>query len=61
MKVTVDRDLCIGYAECMRLAPKAFAIDDEQLVVLLDPDAADGAGLREAEQACPSGAIFVDP
>jgi ferredoxin len=60
MKVNVERDLCIGYGECVRLAPAAFALDAEQLAVVTDPGAADEAALLDAERSCPAGAISIE-
>ena len=41
--VDVDRDLCIGSGTCVRLAPGVFALDDEEISVVVDPHAADSA------------------
>jgi ferredoxin len=60
MSVNVERELCIGAGNCVRLAPAAFALDEDQLVVLTDPAAASDDELRAAEDACPAGAIYVE-
>jgi ferredoxin len=38
MKITVkvDRDLCIGAASCVTIAPETFQLNDENLAVVLD-------------------------
>ncbi len=59
LRVEVDRDLCISSGECERLAPAAFALDDEDIAVVVDPSAVDAETLRAAERSCPSGAIRV--
>jgi ferredoxin len=65
VSVKVERELCIGAGNCVRLAPAVFALDEDQLVVLLDPagerDASAEDALRAAEDACPAGAIYVEP
>jgi ferredoxin len=64
VNVKVERELCIGAGNCVRLAPAVFALDEDQLVVLVGPAGeGDGAGedaLRAAEDACPAGAIYVE-
>jgi ferredoxin len=57
--VDVDWDLCIGSGTCVRLAPGAFALDEEEISVVVDPDAADIGKLRLAADACPTEAIRI--
>ncbi len=56
----IDRDLCIGAATCVALAPKAWALDDEAKAIILDtsPDETDDA-LLEAAKGCPVMAIII--
>ncbi|QBS41214.1 ferredoxin [Nocardia sp. CS682] len=64
MKITIDRHRCIGAGMCALLAPEVFDQDtDDGKVRLLDPAPlpARHAVAREAEHACPSGAIDVVP
>ena len=62
MRVSVDPDLCIGTAECIRLVPGAFLIDKARGVS--EPtdlaETADPARLAEAARACPTHAITVE-
>lgn len=60
-RVTVDPDLCIGSAECVRLLPNAFRIDETRGVSVPQPAAraADLGLLAEAVRGCPTGAIGV--
>jgi ferredoxin len=60
MKVTVDRDLCIGAADCVRLAPGTFELDDEDRAVVVDPEPQATDRVRLAESSCPTGAIWVE-
>jgi ferredoxin len=57
--VDVDRDLCIGSGTCVRLAPGVFALDEDEVSVVVDPDAADISKLRLAAEACPTEAIRI--
>ena len=57
--VDVDRDLCIGSGTCVRLAPGVFALDEEEISVVVDPQAADISKLRLAAEACPTEAIRI--
>ena len=60
-RVTVDPELCIGTAECVRLLPEAFRIDEARGVS--EPtraaSVADPARLAEAVRSCPTGAIAL--
>jgi ferredoxin len=57
--IDVDRDLCIGSGTCVRLAPGVFALDDEEVSVVVDPGAADIGKLQLAAEACPTEAIRI--
>jgi ferredoxin len=59
LHVDVDRELCIGSGTCVRLAPRAFALDDEEISVVVDPEAAGEDKLRLAAEACPTEAIRI--
>jgi ferredoxin len=61
-RVTVDPELCVGTAECVRLAPQAFEIDEDRGVSVPRPGAAatELAILQEAAFNCPTRAITVD-
>ena len=60
-KVRVLRDVCIGAANCIAVAPDAFELDEEQIAVIKDswknvPD----DKLLEAAKSCPVAAIIVE-
>lgn len=59
MRVTADRDVCIGSGMCLLTAPAVFDQDDEGIVVLrtADPGPADADAVRRAVAHCPSGAL----
>ncbi len=56
----IDRDLCIGAATCVALAPRAWALDDEAKAIILDTteEETDDA-LMEAAKGCPVMAIII--
>ncbi len=60
MKVTVDRDKCIGAANCVAIASTVFELDDEMCAVVLDPNSADEETLKMASDACPVQAITLE-
>jgi ferredoxin len=60
IRVEIERD--IGSGTCVRLAPAVFALDDEEIAVVLDPEALDVSKLQLAADACPTEAIRIgDP
>ena len=62
MKITVDRDRCVGSAYCQRIAPATFDLGDDGIAVVLHADVAgaQAVGARVAEADCPSMAISVE-
>ncbi|MFI1918097.1 ferredoxin [Nocardia sp. NPDC020380] len=63
MRVTADRNICIGAGLCALTAPAVFDQDDDGLVELLNPVPGedDRPAVREAANICPSGAVtFTD-
>lgn len=61
LKVRVDRDLCIGAATCIAVAPKTFVLDSEAKAIVLQtaqeelPDT-----IIESAKACPVAAIIIE-
>lgn len=73
-KITVDRNLCIGAASCVAVAPGVFELDSENKAVIQKADGTADSGpveygvLREkadhdmlmlAAQSCPTRAIIL--
>ncbi len=58
-KVEVDRDVCIGAAPCVTVAPGVFQLDDENKAYVVDQNGADAETILLAAQACPVQAIKV--
>lgn len=61
MHVTVDPELCIGSAECVRILPSGFQIDEARGVSVPQPAAstADLELLANVVRSCPTGAVRV--
>jgi len=58
-KIVVDRDLCIGAASCVAIAPGVFALDEENKAYVVNPDGADNETILLAAQSCPTRAIIL--
>lgn len=59
-KIVVDRNLCIGAATCVAVAPKAFVLDNEaKAIVLTSFTEENEQTIIDAAKSCPVAAIFV--
>lgn len=58
-KIVVDRDLCIGAASCIALAPGVFELDAENKAVVYNDKGADSETILLAAKSCPTRAIIV--
>jgi ferredoxin len=59
LRIAIDRDLCVGFGDCVKEAPEGFALDEETIAVFVTPDAVDRERLLRACDACPVDAITV--
>lgn len=60
-KVKLLRDVCIGAASCVAIAPKAFILDNEGKVAQLPTLSTVGdQDLLAAAQSCPVDAIIIE-
>jgi ferredoxin len=61
MRVTADREVCIGAGMCALTAPEVFDQDDDGIVTVVRPHPEPGEqdAAREAEVLCPSGAVQI--
>jgi ferredoxin len=57
--ILVDRDLCMGSGMCIVYAPATFEHDAETKAVVVDPAGDPIESIRNAVQACPTGAITL--
>ena len=59
LKIRIDRELCVGFGDCVTAAPEAFVLDDEGLAVFKQPESVERERLVAACDACPVDAITV--
>jgi ferredoxin len=58
--VTIDRNLCIGAASCIAVAPKAYQLDDEAKAIFLDTAGEETPeAILDSAKACPVAAIII--
>ena len=61
LKMHVDRDLCIGAATCIAVAPKTFVLDSEAKAVFLQSAQQETPEtIIESTKACPVAAIIIE-
>ncbi|MDO8609474.1 MAG: ferredoxin [bacterium] len=61
LKVRVDRDLCIGAATCIAIAPNTFILDDEAKAIIIDTVAQDSdETIIDSAKACPVAAVIIE-
>lgn len=58
-KIVVDRNLCIGAASCIAVAPGVFELDSENKAVVFNAQGADEETILLAAKSCPTKAIIV--
>ncbi len=58
-RIYVDRDLCIGAASCVAIAPGVFSLDDENKAIVINDKGADDETILLAAQSCPTRAIIL--
>jgi ferredoxin len=58
-KIHVDRDLCIGAASCVAIAPSVFQLDEENKAYVVDEKGADDETILLAAKSCPTKAIII--
>ncbi len=59
LKVRIDRELCVGFADCIGEAPEAFKLDEGGTVVFVEPERVERDRLLRASDLCPVDAITV--
>lgn len=61
LKVKVDRDLCIGAATCVAVAPMTYVMDSEAKAIILKTAVNEAPDtVIEAAKACPVAAIIIE-
>jgi ferredoxin len=59
MRVSVDEELCVASGQCEMICPEVFEVDMVSEVKEEHPDESLHEQVRQAADACPSGAILV--
>ena len=60
LRVRIDRLLCVGFEDCIRVAPHVFRLDEEGIAVFVsDTDGVDRETVLSACAECPVDAIEV--
>ena len=60
MRVTADRELCVGSGACEMLAPDVFEVSDDGVVQVLQDRPDDEESVRQAAQQCPPRALSIE-
>ena len=62
MRIVVDLNRCLGYAQCVPLAPEVLKLNGEEALTY-DPNPDDSQRVRvlRAAASCPVQAIIVEP
>lgn len=61
LTVHVDRDICIGAATCIAIAPNTFLLDSEAKAIIIDTAGQDDeATVIDAARGCPVAAIYIE-
>lgn len=60
MRVHVDDTLCVATGQCEVICPEVFEVEEAASVLVPEPGPNLHGPVREAEAACPTGAIIVE-
>jgi ferredoxin len=61
LKIWVDRDLCIGAATCIAIAPNTYTLDSEAKAIILESADQDSDEVQiDAARGCPVAAIIIE-
>lgn len=58
-KILVKRDVCIGAASCVVVAPEVFELDEENKAIVINPKGTDDETILLAAKSCPVQAIIL--
>ena len=59
IQVSVNQELCVGNAVCVRISPKVFALNDRRQSQAVNPEGDSSEAVLQAAETCPVGAITV--
>lgn len=62
MKVTINKDNCIGCGACVSIEPEVFEFDDEGLASVKNEEVKDDQkeNVTTAKEGCPTDAIIIE-
>jgi ferredoxin len=55
--IRIDRNLCVGFGDCITDAPEVFALGDDGIIIFLDFDTTEEERVIAACRACPVDAL----
>lgn len=59
IEVLIDREQCIGSGVCCSAVPAVFKLDEDEIAMVIDPNADTEANIVYAAKGCPTLAITV--
>ena len=59
LRIVIDRTLCVGFGDCVDVAPDAFALDGDGIAVFVNPAQVERERLLRACACCPVDALTV--
>jgi len=57
MKISIDKNLCIGCGTCVAIAPKTFKLGADGKAEAIEPAGDEEKTIKEAIDSCPVSAI----
>ena len=60
MRITIDRERCMGSGNCAFWAPNTFDLDDDMKAVVVAADGDAPEKVRNAVEACPTHALALE-
>ncbi len=59
LTVRIDRTLCVGFGDCVEVAPEVFDLDDDDVAIFINGNDFSRDQLIEACAVCPVDALIV--
>jgi ferredoxin len=59
LRVRIDRTLCVGFGDCIKESPEAFALDEENVAIFANSNGIAREALLRACDSCPVDALTV--
>ncbi|MCJ7804707.1 ferredoxin [Patescibacteria group bacterium] len=57
MKISIDKNLCLGCGTCVAIAPKSFKLGSDGKTEVIEPAGDKEETIKEAIDSCPVSAI----